>query len=276
MRCAWQELLSILPPWLRSEIAQYEHEPIQEIRLRRDAAPEIVASGGSRWLKRIIGKEDILFPVNAASRYSPWSAATTARGYLTALGGHRIGLCGEAVVKDGRMCGLREVTSINIRVARDIPGIGRGIRCRDSVLIIGAPGAGKTTLLRDLIRMISDKGAHVAVVDERGELFPHNAFPTGKCTDILSGCRKQEGIDAVLRSMGPGWIAVDEITEAEDCEALLRAGWCGVRLLATAHAGSLHDLRSREVYRPIVESRLFTSVVVLKPDKTWTQERMDL
>lgn len=276
MRCAWQELVAILPPWLRSEMARYDSEAVQEIRLRLHAPPEIVVFGKSAWLKRIVTEEDIQFSVNTASRYSPWSAATTAKGYLTAKGGHRIGLCGEAVIQDGAMCGFRKVTSLNIRVARDIKGVASCIRCHDSLLIIGAPGAGKTTLLRDLIRSISNDGSHVGVVDERGELFPMGVFEIGKCTDILTGCGKQEGIDAVLRTMGPSWIAVDEITEAGDCRALLHAGWCGVKLLATAHAGSIRDLQSRAVYRPILESKLFATVVVLKPDKTWTQERMDI
>lgn len=179
-------------------------------------------------------------------------------------------------MKGGTMSGFREITSLNIRVARDIPGISRGIRTGESLLIIGAPGWGKTTLLRDLIRSLSNGGAHVSVVDERCELFPEGGFPRGSSTDVLSCCRKGEGIDCLLRTMGPDWIAVDEITEAEDCRALIRAGFCGVKLLATAHAGSLRDLRTREVYRPILESRLFTTAVVLKPDKTWTQERMDL
>lgn len=276
MRCLWQELLSILPSWLSREVGPLENEPVQELRLRLHAPPELVIGGKSRWLSRNVAREDILTCVNTASRYSPWAAATAARGYITAPGGHRIGICGEAVTKSGEMSGIREVTSLNIRVARDIPGIAAGIRWEESILVIGAPGWGKTTLLRDLIRRISDGGAHVAVVDERCELFPNGAYPAGKGTDVLSGCRKAEGIDAVLRSMGPDWIAVDEITEPEDCRALSRAGWCGVRLLATAHAGSLQDFRTRKVYRPLFESRLFSSIVILKPDKTWTQERMGL
>ncbi len=278
MRCAWQPLLSILPPWLRQQADGPDRDATQEIRLRLNAPPELVQQKGSRWLGRNVTQEDITFCVNAASRYSPWSASTVAKGYITAPGGHRIGICGEAVTKGGAMCGIREVHSLCIRIARDMPGIAaKAAGDTGSILIIGAPGWGKTTLLRDLIRQISEQGAHVGVVDTRGELFPSiGGFFPGKCTDVISGCGKGEGIDMVLRTMGPQYVAVDEITDPSDCEALLRTGWCGVRLLATAHAASLRDLNSRTVYRPLVESRLFPTVLVMKQDKSWTLERMDI
>jgi stage III sporulation protein SpoIIIAA len=51
------------------------------------------------------------------------------------------------------MTGIREVTGLCIRVARDFPGIAAGVKAlKGSVLILGPPGSGKTTLLRDLIR----------------------------------------------------------------------------------------------------------------------------
>ena len=149
----------------------------------------------------------------------------------------------------------------------------------DSMLLIGPPGSGKTTLLRDLIRMKGCEGdGCVAVVDEREELFPHfkgqACFDPGIHTDVLSGCPKSDGIDALLRSMNPSWIAVDEITREADCNSLLKAGWCGVRFIVTAHAGSVKDLLSRPVYRPLIINKLFDSVVVLRRDKSWTLERM--
>ena len=75
--------------------------------------------------------------------------------------------------------------------------------------------------------------------------------------------------------MGPDTIAIDEITAYEDCQALLQAGWCGVSLLATAHAGSREDLLRRPVYRPIIESGLFDTLLVLSGDKTWHAERLN-
>lgn len=278
MRCAWNELLGVLPLWLRPQVDRYCKERGQEIRLRLGLPPEFVGSDGRHWLEREVTQDDLNQCINNASRYSPWNAVTAARGYLTAPGGHRIGICGDVVIRDGNMVGIREPTSLCIRIARDFPGIGAAVDPeRESMLILGAPGWGKTTLLRDLIRRISERGEHIAVVDERGEIFPSGGhFPTGRCTDIMTGCSKNDGLDAVLRTMGPDWVAVDEITAKEDCEALIRAANCGVRLLATAHAGSICDFQERKVYRPLLDQRIFRKALVLRADKSWKWERMML
>lgn len=275
MRCAWKELLGILPAWIRQPVDELGEKRLQEVRLRLGKPPELVLSDGYLDLHRISTVEDLNFVVNTASRYSPWAAATTARGYITAPGGHRIGLCGEAVMQSSGMTGLRNIDSLCIRVAKDISGIANDIKFYyESILIIGKPGAGKTTLLRDLIRLRSQNQT-VSVVDERGELFPREGgFDRGKRIDVLTGCSKAHGIDMVLRAMGPSVIAVDEITSEEDCQGLIRAGWCGVQLLATAHAAGISDLRSRPVYQPLISRGLFDTVVVLQNDKSWRAERM--
>ena len=272
MLCAWDALLEIVPRQMRSKVDTLGRYTLQELRLRQGAPPELVLSGGSRWLDMACRREDIGFCIQAASRYSPWAAESIRRGFLTAPGGHRLGLCGLALYRDGRMTGMREITSVCIRVARDFPGIACNAPMHGSVLILGAPGWGKTTLLRDLIRQRSEYET-VSVVDERGELFPQG-FDTGKRTDILRGCRKGEGLDQLLRTMGPGCIALDEITAREDCEGLIRAAGCGVTLLATAHAGSLEDYLTRPVYSSLWKTGIFDWVLLMHPDKRFTAERM--
>ncbi len=275
MTCAWKELLGILPAWLAQEVDRQGRDTLQELRLRLGQPPQLICKGSTVWLSREVSMDDLNFCVNTASRYSPWAAQSAAQGYITAPGGHRIGLCGEAVIQGDTMTGIRTIRSLCIRVARDFPGIAAKYGgWSGSILIIGPPGSGKTTLLRDLIRQIS-RNETVAVVDERRELFPDQHFTGGQAMDVLSGCPKAAGIDAVLRTMGPDTIAVDEVTAEADCAALLRAGWCGVRLVATAHASSASDLRCRELYRPLTATRLFTHVLILRRDKTLHEERME-
>jgi stage III sporulation protein AA len=265
---------------MRSEVDRLGKETLQELRLRLNSPSELLTPKGSQWINDITVMDDLLYCINAASRYSPWAARTSASGYITAPGGHRLGLCGDATVIDGEMRGITKPTSICLRVARDFCGIAKNAaKIHGSILILGKPGNGKTTLLRDLIRQKSEQGSgSVAVVDERGELFPHTndeiCFPTGRRTDILTGCPKPAGIESVLRNMSPSIIAVDEITAQEDCDALIQAGWCGVTLLATAHAESKKDLYSRPVYKPIINSGLFETLLILQPDKSWRMERM--
>lgn len=275
MMCAWKELLSILPYRIRNDVDGLGKESLQELRLRINAPPELLLDSGSRWLSENITREDLNYVVNTASRYSPWSASTISQGYITAPGGHRIGVCGEVVCKDGIPEGIREIKSLCIRIARDFPGIGKqAANTIGSTLILGAPGWGKTTLLRDVVRQFAETET-VTVVDERGELFP-DGFMRGKKMDILTGCPKANGIEMLLRTMGPSCLAVDEITAERDCRALLQAAYCGVRLVATAHAASIQDFCSRNIYRPLVENNIFDTVLILHRDKSCTMERMTL
>lgn len=282
MICAWDSYLRILPLWMRAEVDRQGKETLQELRLRVGKPPELICADGSCCLNRAVTTDDVNFCINTASRYSPWSAVTAARGFISAQGGHRIGLCGDAVVENGEVKGIRKANMLCIRTARDFPGIAAAIpKDAKSVLIIGKPGSGKTTLLRDLIRTYSNSGAgSIGVVDERGELFPYvngiSCFDTGQRTDILSGAGKIQGIEMLLRCMSPSVIAVDEVTAQEDCRALIHAGWCGVRLFASAHAACKEDLYNRPVYRPLLETRLFDTLIILRDDKSWKCERMDI
>ena len=253
-----QQLLSILPQRLRGA----DFRETRELRLRLGQCPLLVTNQGFRELEGAVTIEELRYLVNAASRYSPWSAQSVAEGYITAPGGHRIGLCGEGAGET-----LREISSVCIRIARDCTGIAAGLPMEGNLLILGAPGSGKTTLLRDYIRQRARRCA-AAVVDERREIFPEGFDRSGNL-DVLSGVAKGRGMDMVLRCMSPRVIAMDEITCGRDCDALVQAAWCGVELVATAHAGSVRDLKERQVYRPLLETGLFSTVAVLDNHQNW-------
>ena len=280
MKCAWQSFLRLLPLWMRNQVDMLAKETLMQLHLRLGRTPELLKTNGVVYLDRCTTIDDLEFCVNAASRYSPWAATGIGSGFITGPGGHRMGVCGEATITDGKVINITGVTSIMIRVARDFEGIGaRATGICGSTLIIGCPGSGKTTLLRDMVRQKSNADfGTIVVIDERKELFPYDGsefcFHPGLHTDVLSGCGKADGIEMALRTMGPKLIAVDEITAENDCKAMIRAGWCGVDLLATAHARNKEELYMRPVYKPLLACGLFENLIVLRPDRSWTCERM--
>ena len=195
---------------------------------------------------------------------------------MTLEGGHRLGVCGFGVVQQGVVHTIRSPTSLVLRIARAVPGCAEGLfpALTDSTLILGPPGAGKTTLLRDAVRLLSDQGRlRVGLADERGEVSASTgqgaALEVGQRTDVMVNVPKAEAVMMLLRTMSPQWIALDEITAPEDIEALDRAAYCGVKLLATAHGDSLSDLTRRPLYHKLLARGAFSQVVLLSPDKSY-------
>lgn len=274
MECNWASFLRVLPPRLRQGMANFEKQGLRELRLRLGSGAELVLEDRFWTLPGMVTREELQYVLNAASDYSPWAASSSAQGYLTIEGGHRIGLCGQVIRKQGCVAGFSVLSSLCIRLARDLSvQKEKDFSQYGSILILGAPGWGKTTLLRCVARNIAESRM-VAVVDERGELFP-SGFRQGKHMDVLSGCPKAAGIEMVLRSMGPDYIALDEITAQADTQTLIQAAGCGVGLLATAHAADPEDLLRRPCYRPLAESRVFQTLLMLDRKKTYRRERME-
>lgn len=196
-------------------------------------------------------------------------------GYLILTGGHRVGLCGTAVTENGKVIGIREVSALNVRIAKEIPhaaqevlhiGYQSGLQ---NLLLVGAPMSGKTTVLRDLAKELANGyiGAPVkcTVIDERGELFSAGYFSSGReCTlDILSGYSKADGIALAVRALSPDIIFCDEIGSAEDVQAIAEGMRCGVRFVATVHADSTETLYQRQKLKPLFADRLFDTVLTL-------------
>ena len=270
----WQRIALRLPDW--------QKEQAEELRLRAGHPMTVLLPQGEYGLGEdaVVTQGDLELLCDTVTGYSRYAAAETmARGYITAKGGFRIGLCGTAVMQEGRSINLRGLSSACIRIARELPGIAddlmpqllqEGVFC--STLLIAPPGAGKTTLLRDLVRCLSDGmdtlPAHrVSLVDERGEVAVMvqgiAQMEVGCHTDVLDGCPKAVAIPMLLRSANPQIIAVDEITQSEDILAMEEAAHCGVRFLATIHADSAADLHKRPLLRKLLRAGIFEKAVCI-------------
>lgn len=197
-------------------------------------------------------------------------------GFVTLPGGHRVGVAGRAVLKEGRVETVRQVSGLNLRVARAALGPAERLLkqlhekgfARGSILLLSPPRAGKTTLLRDLVRVLSNRGRRIVVVDERSEIAGFggagvSGYDVGCHTDVLDGWPKRHGIEVAIRTLGPDVIAVDELGGTDDVDALWQARYSGVDILATAHARSQAELSERPRYRELLEQGGFDVVVTL-------------
>lgn len=183
-------------------------------------------------------------------------------GFVTIEGGHRIGICGTAVLKDEKMYNVKNINSVNIRVAHEIKGCSDKLNFNiKNLLIISPPGCGKTTILRDLCRRVGHKNK-ISIVDERGEIAGvhkgNTYFDVGDMTDVLSLAPKATGIEYVLRSMSPEYIVTDEIASA-DYPAIHQAFSYGVNVIATAHGNSV----DKTVKRLGISKSDFENIVLL-------------
>lgn len=267
-----KKLLSFLP--FEEGIIAREHSVIEEIRLQRGQKVLIRTANGHRELSTYVTDHIIQEVLDRSTDRSPHGVMEMlGRGFLILPGGHRLGLCGTGVYREGKLRTLRDISSINIRVARAVPGFGQTVAKTlwenpGSALCIGPPGRGKTTLLRDVIYLLSAQyHQRIAVIDERQELAATlNGIPQfhlGPNTDIMSGVGKREAMDILIRTMGPYWIALDEITAEEDVDAMIRGSYCGVKFIATAHGSDLKDLESRPVYKKLLEQKVFDHIFVI-------------
>lgn len=282
---SYRQAISVLPEPLRTLALEVDAPCMartEEIRLRAGRVPTLVLPDGECPIPGAgqVSAQELERLVETASRWSLHAVLEQLRrGYLTLEGGHRLGLCGTAVMEGERIHALRDISGADLRVARQIPGIAREItgklfqgRKIYNTLILAPPGAGKTTLLRDLIRCISSGemgvSLRVSVVDERGELAAvwrgQAQMELGCRTDVMDGCPKAVAIPLLLRGMNPQVIAVDEITVPEDIRAMEQAMGCGVALLATAHASGPQDLKDRPLYREMMKQRLFQRLVTIR------------
>ncbi len=264
-------ILQLLPSYL----TKYLTSETEEIRFRRDH-PVIFLESNRELITpyRLDEKQmdDLVDQLTEGSLSSHFDSIR--QGYITVKGGHRVGISGTAVYEGNRLAYIKDISSVNLRIAKEVTGaadrlfqmVGH-LDPLPGILMISPPGHGKTTLLRDFIRQLSKKrsGLRISVIDERGELAAtyqgamQNSLG-GRC-DILNGYRKSDGIPMAIRSLSPNVIAVDEIGSREDAQNLLVAHRAGVSVIATIHGDESENFQKN--LKMLIPEQVFSYEVYL-------------
>lgn len=282
--------------FLLSKIPEDYKKEIEEIRIRSEKPLNIYFQGKDYFLSKdgkileecneayIVNKKEINHTFQIITNHSLYAfSEEIKRGFITISGGHRVGIGGEIIYNYKEIESIKNISSLNIRIAREKKGISDSIipylvndNKFHNTMIISPPQCGKTTLLRDIIRNLSDgsdyyQGFKISLVDERSEIAGmYNGIAQkdiGLRTDILDGCLKSHGIIMLIRAMSPDIIAVDEIGGSDDIQAISEGIRAGIRFITTIHGDGLEDIKNRENIKKVIKNKIFNRFIILDRSK---------
>ena len=290
----FEEILKKLPGSISGELKCLPASiigDIEEIRLRCGRNIRLKTHLSEKVIPHLVTAEELRSTLNSLVKYSFYAyEQDLAKGFVTIEGGHRVGVCGKAVIKNGQPGLIKEISSLNIRFAKEIKGCadklvrelineggnaGRNEGGNESgnegrrvinTLIASPPGCGKTTMIRDLTRNISNRGFQVSVCDERSEIAGmycgKTSFDLGSRTDVLDGCDKAYGIPMLIRAMAPDVIVTDEIGKTEDIRAVQQCMSTGVALITTIHGSNMEEIENSAIGE-LIRSKVFGRIIFL-------------
>lgn len=268
------EFYKYFPSNIRQALEKINIQKIEEIRIRNERKIRVKSNDSEEILNVIVTKEDTIRILQSICENSIYSYQNKiAEGFVTIKGGHRVGICGTAVIENEKVINISHVFSLNFRIAREI------LECSKEVkkiiyengeiynsIIFSSPGKGKTTILRDLIRELS-KEKNIGIVDERSELCSmYNGIPQkniGEKVDIIENAKKSVGLKMLVRTMAPDIVVADEIGTLEDVDAIHYAITSGVKGIFTAHGNSIDDVKLNPILQKLFEMNLIQKIIFL-------------
>lgn len=207
------------------------------------------------------------------------------KGFITLPNGSRVGVAGSAVIDDSKIISVKDITSLNFRVSKQIKGCADEIlnflyvNSFPSIIIAGKPNSGKTTLLRDIARGLgsgfNNKYTKIAIVDERNEIAGKRnieiSMELGFNTDVLTSFSKADGIEIATRTLSPEMIICDEISTIQEVESILYSFSSGISFALSVHISKREDLLHKPIINILLKTKQF-SYIVLLDDYTYKPE----
>lgn len=199
------------------------------------------------------------------------------KGFVTLPDGSRVGVAGSAVIDDSKVISVKDITSLNFRISKQITGCADEllnflyVNAFPSIIIAGRPNSGKTTLLRDIARGLgggfNNKYTKIAVIDERNEIAGKKngeiSMNLGCNTDVLSSYSKADGIEIATRTLSPEMIICDEISTIQEVESILYSFSSGISFALSVHISSRQDLLNKPIINILLKTKQFSYIVLL-------------
>lgn len=282
-------IISVLPINIREILLSLDKQTLSkvtELRIRKDkpiiiyilSKPYFISSFGKLINHYIptsieISSEDFenLTDVLCNNSYHT-KMNTMINGYITTKNGSRIGISSTAVKNDNRIVSVKDITSLNIRIAKDVANCSRQILNMlyvgnvPSIIVAGATASGKTSFLRDAAKLLSSgfSGEYkkISIIDERCEIS--SGFDVGLNTDVLYGFEKAKGIEIAVRTLSPDIIICDEIGNEEELDSIKFGFSSGVSFMVSVHAKTQNNLLKGNIIKELIKTNEFDYIVLLK------------
>lgn len=266
---SYHPILKYIPESIRRYLHSVNFYEAEEIRLRRQRPVTVYIKSKSYYINKkgylsdsdkncvLVSDREMEEAFELICNSSLYALEDSIKnGYITISGGSRVGICGSAITRDGKMAGIEKVSGLNYRISKEVRGAADKIIDKIvndnrilNTLILSPPGAGKTTLLRDIVRNLSQRGYKVSVADERNEISATNngkpGYELGNLCDVLEGANKAEMMSILIRTMSPDVIVTDELGGEKDIFVVKKAISSGVKIISSIHAYNYEDIKHK-------------------------------
>lgn len=272
----YQELTTLFHGELRNEIINHINDnKLQEIRIKINEPCILYFDNEEIITNHKVSREEMKMILQKILNYSIYAYEEEIRqGFVTIQGGHRVGLAGECVMNGEDIKTIKYISSVNIRVCREIIGCSNKIikyivnnERIFNTLIVSPPKCGKTTIIRDIARNLSMNKKKVSIIDERSEIaacfMGVPRMNLGARCDVLDNCLKSRGMIMAIRSLSPDVIVCDEIGRDEDYKALELAFNSGINVICTIHGFDIADIKRRKIFNELILDNILERIIVL-------------